>query len=176
MNSFSYTLNENTSVATFRWTKNAYGNVDKITFEEINRGGNFNEVIIINSAFTDALIPSINNNQDSKIKISVYFNDGTVLSKEIVIPRNTNYNLKVQKENAYLVLSMNELNNALSNIVKKFYIYVDGKLYKTLEFNGISNPVNGYILEGLDLSINHEIKVVASNNNDQIIFENFITY
>ena len=84
MNSFSYTLNENTSVATFKWTSNAYGNVDKITFEEINRGGNFNEIIIINSAFNDALIPSINNHQDSKILISVYFNDGTILKKVIL--------------------------------------------------------------------------------------------
>ena len=176
MNSFSYTVNQNTSVATFKWSNLAYGNVDKITFEETNRGEIKHEVIVINSAFTDALVPSIVNNQDSNILVSVYFNDGTILTKEFLIQRNTNYNLNAKLENSSIVLYMDELLDALSNIVKNFNIYVDGKLYKTVEFNGITNPINSLTLEGIDTSVNHDIKVVALNNSGKIIFENNTSY
>ena len=49
MNSFNYTVNNNSNVVTFSWTSNAYGNVDKITFKEINR----NEIFITTKLWND---------------------------------------------------------------------------------------------------------------------------
>ncbi len=176
MDSFTYKLDTNSGVATFKWTSLAYGNVDKIIFEEVNRKEFATEVIIINKAFTDALVGNIINNQDSKIKISVYFNDGTLLTKEITISRNTNYNLQASKNNdSSIILSMDELSNSISNIVKEFNIYIDGVLFKTLTYNSINNPINNFVIEDIDTSINHNIKVVAVNN-DKVIFENSYNY
>lgn len=175
MDSFNYTLNNNTSVATFTWTKNVYGNVDKITFEEINRNEISEEVIIINQAFTDCLISNVINYYDSKFKISVYFNDGEVLTREITISRNTNYNptLSIQDNNLYL--SMNEPHSSLSNIIKTFKIYIDNTLYQSYEYDGFTNPIESILLENIDLSQDHVIMIVAEGTN-KIIFSNSVDY
>ena len=177
MNSFNYSVDQSTNKITFTWSKMSYGNVTQVLIEEINRNEEKNNAYVLNSAYNKIVLNNALNYHDSKYKITVYFNDGSIMTKEILVSRNTNLNLQATNvTNNSAILTFNVVNNSIQYVVKNIAIYINGELYSTSSYLTNNNPLTQINLDNLESQKEYHIKLVALNSSGGIIFENEITF
>ena len=177
MNSFDHTLNTSTNEITFTWSNNAYGNVTQIIIEETFRKEESNNAYILNPAYTKLTLSNALNYYDSNYKVTVYFNDGTTLQKDILVKRGQEINLHATNiTDTSTTLKFDTLNNAIQFVVKKIAIYINGELYTTTDYMKNSVPVTEILLTGLTSKTEYEVKFVTLTSSGNVVFEHNITF
>ena len=177
MNSFKYSLNTQTNKITFTWSSLAYGNATQVVIEETNRADEKNNRYILNSAYTNLTLNNCLNYYDSKYLITVYFNDGTTMTKEIVVSRNTNININVSnitENSAYL--TFDPVHASIEYVVKNVQVYVNGVLVNTHPYLSSGLAMTSLQVNNLESNKDYTIKLVAINGNGGIVFENEVSF
>lgn len=169
IDSLQYTVDPTLGTIEFRWSSLAYGNVEKIKFNEQHRGDANQEVYIISPSYTKKTVTGIYNNYDSEYLVEFYFKDGSVETVEIPIILSTDINLEATIKNQSIKLSFDELNSNIMYIVKYVEIYLDGELIENVPYNTGTRYLTSYVLENVDVTKPHDIEVKFLNNKGKTI-------
>lgn len=176
-NSLTYTLNKEKNTLTFNWSKLAYGNVEKITFEETLRHSASREVLIITPSYTNTTFTNINDYYDFVYEVVIHFKDGTTSKHTFKISRNTDLNLKtfaVQRTSA--ILSFDAANQKLQYTIKCYDIYVNGQKIDSVTYLQGMTPVTNYTFTNLITKTNYTVQLVALDYSGNIMFTNEIQF
>lgn len=178
INSLNYSLDADNNIVNFNWTANAYGNVEKIMFNEIYRNEISREFYVISPAYTYTTLSSVFPQMDYKFLVTFYFKDGTTATKEIEIKRSVDINIRIDSLNVLdhsVILKFDEANNNISNKIKYYVIYLNGQKVEMVAYLNNYVAITSYILNNLDLTVENVISIHAVDKNEKTIFERSIT-
>lgn len=173
VNSLTYTLDSVNNNVKFEWTSLAYGNVKNIVVEELLRGVDKAEAYIINSAYTNTVIGNYIKYQDVHYKITFNFYDGDVITKEIYLKRDSTLNHKaidISKDSA--IIKLESAHSSLNYKIKKYNIYLNGKLIDTVDYLVNDEPLEMYSLSGLSKNTEYSISFEAIDARGNVMFIN----
>ncbi len=175
VNSLTYVLNQSNTNITFKWSKLAYGNVNKIIFNELNRNEETKEVHIINSAFTSTTLSNALNDYDSYYKATIYFYDGEVITKEFEVNRGPDLKLNITLEGNATILNIGNPSTNIKNVIEKLEIYINDEKIDTVTYLTNSLPLRTYILNHLKSGETYNIEVKFINSSNIVMFTNSVT-
>lgn len=173
INSLSIIYNSDKTCLNFNWSEYAYGNVEKITFNETHRSEIFKEFYCLSPAYTFTTIDKIYAPYDYNFEITFYFKDGTIISKTINYQLSNDLNIHINNydpTHSKLELGFNEANSSIKFQIKSYQIYVDNVLIDTVNYLNNSVPLTTYALDNIKLDNPINIKIVAINKQGKIIF------
>lgn len=159
----------------FNWTSLAYGNVQKIKFNEFYRGEANKEVYIMSPEYNKKTLNGVYNLYDSKFEVEFYFTDGTVETKEIVINLSENLNFEYELRDNDIKFSFDELPSNFLYTIKYLEIYADGKLIETTPYNTGIRYLTSYILEDIEVTDGMEFEIRFVNNSGQTFVAREVT-
>ena len=177
VNSFTSRLDEINNKVVFNWTNKAFGTLFKIKVYEKLRGEEMAEAYIINEAYTNLEITNLFKYYDGLYHVEFYFNDGTILGKDITIKRNTELVHKmydISKTSA--VIGLTPAHNSLNYKIKKYDVYVNGKFVETIDYLENDMPIETYFLGNLTANTTYTVEFYAIESSGNIMFTNEITF
>lgn len=175
VDSLTYSVDATLGTISFNWTSLAYGNVQKIKFNEFYRGEANKEVYIMSPEYNKKTLNGVYNLYDSKFEVEFYFTDGTVETKEIVINLSENLNFEYELRDNDIKFSFDELPSNFLYTIKYLEIYADGKLIETTPYNTGIRYLTSYILEDIEVTDGMEFEIRFVNNSGQTFVAREVT-
>lgn len=177
VNSFVSKLDTVNNKVTFDWTNKAYGTLFKIKVYEKLRGEEMAEAYIINEAYTHLEITNLFKYYDGKYHVEFYFNDGSMMQKDITIKRDTEIVHKMLDiAKTHVVIGLTPAHDSLNYKIKKYDVYVDGKFVESIDYLENDSPISTYYLDNLKEGTTYTVTFVATEANGNIMFTNDITF
>ena len=176
-NSLTWNLNKSLNNITFNWSKLAYGNVSKITVKEVLRGYDFEEVYIINEAYTKLVIDKLSVNYDGVYEVIFYFNDGTTMGKTITIKNDSTLEHSVSNiDQTSAVINLVPASPSLDLVIKTYDVYVNGVFVESIKYLDGLYPIQTYKLTNLESNTEYTVEFRAINASKEIMFSNSVTF
>ena len=176
-NSLTWSLDETAGKITFNWSKLAYGNVSRITIEETLRGADFEEAFIINEAYTKLVIDELTKYYDGVYKVTFYFNDGTVMTKDVIVKHGSELHHEVVSvTNSSATIKLQPANKTLELIIKQYDVYVNGEFVESIKYLDGLYPLELYTLNNLQNNTEYKVEFKAKNASKEIMFVNDVLF
>lgn len=170
LNSVKYNYNNDTTSATFNWSSDFYGNVEKVYISEVYRNTISDYAVFPTPSYTSLTLENIIPGYDYKFNVRIVFKDGSEEILTFTESLHTKINLNASINNNTLTINYDEIEEGFKYIVKKIKVYINDEYY--VEYNYVNglNAVTTYDIENIKSSSSYKVKIEATLLDGSIIF------